>query len=309
MRCVFVMWCLLLVGQGFQVFGDIIDETDDTGGGPGKKAEHHQGGVKSREGKKTPITDDDLIRGKVNGDSPVPASQPVSTDGQGGKERSKKSDAKGRHGQNDESAKEPIKFRSETFHGQKTQGILILEENVVVTQADIRLEADKATLTSDPITDEIKTVVAVGNVKFQRKDPETGQLVRAEGREGILDNQARTVVLKGDPKLWRGKDIFRGKLITYDLKTGWVKADRVEGVVQAAPAASKEKQVEPKPDKSDAIPTGGMVKEKPSESKPDKVDGAALGAASKEKNVESKNEKLEGVTSGTAAKVKSGDSR
>ena len=72
--------------------------------------------------------------------------------------------------------------------------------------------------------------------------------MRSESREAFFDNVARIVILKGDPKLWRGKDIVRGRKITYDLKTGWIKSDRVEGVVQSAqPAATPAPVQTPQP--------------------------------------------------------------
>lgn len=126
----------------------------------------------------------------------------------------------------------PIKYSSERLAGQKQGGVVVLEENVVVTQADMRIEADKATIHFDQATNEVIDCVAVGNVKFFRRDPETGNPVTADGREAVFNNRDRTVTLKGDPKLVRGGDIVRGRQIIYDLTSGWVKADRVEGVVQ-----------------------------------------------------------------------------
>lgn len=133
---------------------------------------------------------------------------------------------------NNANSNAPIKYRSEQLAGQKSGGVVVLEENVVVTQADMRIEADKATLHFDQATNEVIDCVAVGNVHFFRKDPETGNPVTAEGREAIFNNKERTVILKGDPKLTRGGDVVRGRQILYDLTSGWVKADRVEGVVQ-----------------------------------------------------------------------------
>lgn len=129
-------------------------------------------------------------------------------------------------------ANTPIKYSSERLAGQKQGGVVVLEENVVVTQADMRIEADKATIHFDQATNEVIDCVAIGNVKFFRKDPETGSPVTADGREAVFNNRERTVTLKGDPKLVRGGDVVRGRQIIYDLTSGWVKADRVEGVVQ-----------------------------------------------------------------------------
>lgn len=132
-----------------------------------------------------------------------------------------------------------VKFWSESASGDRS--VLVLDENVVVTQDDIRLEADKATIYLEQGSKEVKEVHAVGSVKFSRKDPETGDPIRAEGREAVFNNKKRVVVMKGEPVLYRGKDVVRGKVIYYDLKNGWVKADRVEGVVQPAQSKAGEK--------------------------------------------------------------------
>lgn len=127
-----------------------------------------------------------------------------------------------------------VKFWSKSLSGLRSPGSLMLEEDVVVTQDDIRLEADKATIYFEAKSREVREVHAVGSVKFSRVDPDTGQPIKAEGREAIFSNAKRLVTMKGEPVLYRGEDIVRGKVIYYDLKNGWVKADRVEGVVQPA---------------------------------------------------------------------------
>lgn len=130
-----------------------------------------------------------------------------------------------------------VKFWSKSLSGLKNPGTLMLEENVVVTQDDVRLEADKATIFFESKSRDVREVHAVGSVKFTRTDPDTGLPVRAEGREAIFNNTKRLVTMKGEPVLYRGEDVVRGKIIYYDLQNGWVKADRVEGVVQ--PSAKK----------------------------------------------------------------------
>jgi lipopolysaccharide transport protein LptA len=127
-----------------------------------------------------------------------------------------------------------VKFWSKSLSGLRSPGSLMLEEDVVVTQDDIRLEADKATIYFEPKSRDVQEVHAVGSVRFSRIDPDTGQPIKAEGREAIFSNSKRLITMKGDPVLHRGEDVVRGKVIYYDLKNGWVKADRVEGVVQPA---------------------------------------------------------------------------
>jgi len=127
-----------------------------------------------------------------------------------------------------------VKFWSRSLSGFRDQGSVMLEEDVVVTQDDIRLEADKATIFFESKSRDVKEVHAIGSVKFSRIDPDTKQPIRAESHEAVFSNAKRMVTMKGEPVLYRGDDVVRGKVIYYDLNNGWVKADRVEGVVQPA---------------------------------------------------------------------------
>jgi lipopolysaccharide transport protein LptA len=125
-----------------------------------------------------------------------------------------------------------VKFWSKSLSGFREQGSLILEQDVVVNQDDIHIEADKATIFFEKGGNAVTEVHAIGAVKFSRVDPDTGQPILAEGQEAVFDNIKRIVTMKGNPVLHRGTDTVRGKAIIYDLTNGWVKADRVEGVVQ-----------------------------------------------------------------------------
>ena len=63
------------------------------------------------------------------------------------------------------------------------------------------------------------------------EDPLTA-VVRGTG--AIMENlhKYNKVILKGNARLWRGPDLVRGKQITYELDTGWIRAERVVGKVQ-----------------------------------------------------------------------------
>jgi lipopolysaccharide transport protein LptA len=129
-------------------------------------------------------------------------------------------------------ANEPVRFESRGLQGSKEQGTIELLEEVVVTQADLRIEAKRATVYFTQTSNDVQKVVATGDVKLFKTDPETGQKIRAEANEVTFLNAERKVFLKGNARLWRGDDLMRGKQFTYELDTGWIRADRIEGVVQ-----------------------------------------------------------------------------
>ncbi len=126
----------------------------------------------------------------------------------------------------------PIQFESKSLQAVKDQSRVVLQEDVLITQGDFRLQADEATIYFDKKTREAMKVIASGRVKAFKSDVELKQRVKAECNEAVFYNQERKMVLRGNAKLWRGEDLVRGKQITYELDTGWIKADRVEGVVQ-----------------------------------------------------------------------------
>jgi lipopolysaccharide export system protein LptA len=128
-------------------------------------------------------------------------------------------------------SKQPVHFESKGLRALKEKGTAELIQDVVVTQGTLRLEADKAKIYYDDDVKDVVRVVAEGNIKIFKVDEESGEKIKAFGDRVEFDNKARTVVLEGNARLWRGADLVRGKKITYELDSGWIKADRVAGEV------------------------------------------------------------------------------
>jgi lipopolysaccharide export system protein LptA len=131
---------------------------------------------------------------------------------------------------NDDS-KQPVHFESKGLRGLREKGTVDLIENVIVEQGTMRLEADHAKVYFDEAAKDVTKVVADGNVKMFKIDEDSGENIKAFGNEVVFDNSARTVVLEGNARLWRGADLVRGKKITYEMDSGWIRADRVAGEV------------------------------------------------------------------------------
>ena len=65
----------------------------------------------------------------------------------------------------------------------------------------------------------------------RENDPQ--KKAKSTSNEAVFYNKERKVVLRGNPQLIRtGGDIVKGKEITYELDTGWVRVEHVEGVLQ-----------------------------------------------------------------------------
>lgn len=127
--------------------------------------------------------------------------------------------------------KQPVQFESKGLRALKEAGTAELIDNVIVTQGSMRLEADRAKVYYDDAAKDVRRVIAEGNVKVFKVDADSGEQIKAFGERGEFDNELRVVVLEGDARLWRGADLVRGKKISYELESGWIKADRVAGEV------------------------------------------------------------------------------
>lgn len=129
--------------------------------------------------------------------------------------------------------REPVHFESKGLRGLREQGTVELIEDVIVTQGDLRMEADRAQIYYDENQKEVEKVVAVGNVKMFNVDKSTGEKMKAYCNQVQFLNKDRTVIMEGNARLWRGtQSVIRGKKITYEIDTGWIKADRVAGELQ-----------------------------------------------------------------------------
>lgn len=107
--------------------------------------------------------------------------------------------------------KEPLQVDSRSLEARGTEGVVVFEGNVVARQGELTLQADRVEVKIDPDTREIRSVEARGAVRIQKED------VVASGREATYDAVTGVVVLTGDPKVWRGRDVVAGEKITLYL--------------------------------------------------------------------------------------------
>jgi len=144
---------------------------------------------------------------------------------------------------NGKGAAEPIFLKnSDRLVGLREKGMVELIGHVVVTQGEMRFEADHAQVFYDDVTKEFSKIVAEGNVKIFGVDENSGEKFKAYGNHAVFMNKERTVVLEGNARLWRGSDsVIRSRKITYELATGWIRADRVAGELSPRTNEKREK--------------------------------------------------------------------
>lgn len=131
----------------------------------------------------------------------------------------------------------PVHFSSQGLKGLREKGLVELVQDVVVTQGEFKLEADNAQVYFGEQSKEVHKVVAVGQpVKITNVDPNTGERIEASGNQVLFNNEERLVFLEGNAKIKKGsQSTIKGKKISYELDSGWIKADRVAGEVSPQP--------------------------------------------------------------------------
>lgn len=128
-------------------------------------------------------------------------------------------------------AREEVQWKADSVSASRDSGRIDLHRNVVVVQGPMKMESDHGIILSDPATRAVVSITATGNVRMSKYDVDPKERVRARSKEAFYDYRARTVTLKGEPNLWHGGDVVRGREIRYELDTGLIHAERVEGVV------------------------------------------------------------------------------
>ena len=129
--------------------------------------------------------------------------------------------------------KKPVNFTSQGLKGLREKGLVELVKDVLVTQGDLKIEADNAQVYFSEDTKEVQRIVALGQpVKMSNIDPNSGEKLEAYGNQIVFDNSDRVVHLEGNARIKKGSNsTIKGKKITYELDSGWIRADKVAGEI------------------------------------------------------------------------------
>jgi len=107
---------------------------------------------------------------------------------------------------------QPISVSADNFSGDLQTKVGVYSGNVLVSQGDFKLRADKVTvLVAEGKPDRIE---ATGNIVF---DAPSGT---ATGDTGVYDLGPRTITLSGRVVLTKEKNVMRGTKLVIDLATG-----------------------------------------------------------------------------------------
>lgn len=139
------------------------------------------------------------------------------------------------HGGNERSEK-PLRVTSQQLEADHKNGVITFIGNVIARQGEMIIHADRAQVfyIKKDEGNEIKEIIAIGNVKFQEGDRV------ATGQKAIFYNEQQKVILTGQPKVWQGKDMVSGDKITVFLNED-------KSIVEGGPAQRVEVILYPKP--------------------------------------------------------------
>lgn len=156
------------------------------------------------------------------------------------KTTSSKSDKGDRH-----NGAAPVVYSADTLEGSLVLGQVRLEGDVKIEQANAIMKADKAEIFSDKKTTTPKKAIAKGRVSLFKSATAESEELRALAREMEYFIPIRKVILKGDPKIWRGPELLEGKVIEVFLDTNEIKVKGARGVMSSptsTPAAETEQK-------------------------------------------------------------------
>jgi lipopolysaccharide transport protein LptA len=135
----------------------------------------------------------------------------------------------------------PVSYSAQSLEGSLTKGRILLKGDVEIEQADAIMKSDVAEIFSSKDTSTPQRALAKGRVSLKKAATATAQELRAVANELEYFIPKRKVILKGKPKIWRGRELLQGEVIEVFLDTNEIKVRGARGVMEppaASPAAA-----------------------------------------------------------------------
>jgi lipopolysaccharide transport protein LptA len=128
----------------------------------------------------------------------------------------------------------PVAYSAQSLEGSLTAGRILLKGNVEIEQADAIMKSDVAEIFSKKGESTPQRAVAKGRVSLYKAANATNQELRAVANELEYFIRNRKVILKGKPKIWRGRELLQGEIIEVFLDTNEIKVRGARGVMEPA---------------------------------------------------------------------------
>ncbi|MEY4065091.1 MAG: hypothetical protein RIR26_1299 [Pseudomonadota bacterium] len=146
----------------------------------------------------------------------------------------------------------PVNYSAQSLEGSLTQGRILLKGDVEIQQADAVMKAEVAEIFSSKGSSAPQRAVAKGRVSMFKSATAQSAELRAVANELEYFMSNRKVILKGKPKIWRGRELLQGEVIEVFLETSEIKVRGARGVMEPSSSES-----------SNGNPAGSGVKAAP----------------------------------------------
>ena len=105
----------------------------------------------------------------------------------------------------------PVDIQSEEMTVDFEKNKIVFKGDVKVLQSDFSLTAGEVTAMFGDSADDIKRIIAQGDVKIQKADK------MAWGEQAVYDGEGATILLTGAPVLKQGRNFIKGEEIQFSL--------------------------------------------------------------------------------------------
>ena len=119
----------------------------------------------------------------------------------------------------------PVEIDSESMELRNQERTVVFLGSVSARREDMTLQADRVEVKIAEKGENVERIRALGNVRVRKKD------LLASGKEGVYSVADDTVVLTGDPKVWRGRDAVAGEKIRIFLADERVEVEKARAIM------------------------------------------------------------------------------
>lgn len=132
----------------------------------------------------------------------------------------------------------PVAYSSQSLEGSLTQGRILLKGDVEIEQGDALMKSDVAEIFSPKGSTSPNRALAKGRVSLFKSASAQSAELRAIASELEYFMSSRKVILRGKPKIWRGRELLQGEVIEVFLDTNEIKVRGARGVMDPSSGAS-----------------------------------------------------------------------
>ncbi|MBM3383209.1 MAG: hypothetical protein FJY29_12340 [Betaproteobacteria bacterium] len=131
----------------------------------------------------------------------------------------------------DHNSNAPVAYSAQSLEGSLNQGRVLLKGDVEIEQGDALMKSDVAEIFSSKGSTTPNRALAKGRVSLFKSASAQSAELRAVANELEFFMASRKAVLKGKPKIWRGRELLQGEVIEVFLDTNEIKVRGARGVM------------------------------------------------------------------------------